>query len=120
MNDEDYVIRGTISPEEYEVVLTDLERIQEAFEEKRRDPKFCTNDGVRKWEKYLNKLGLEMIGSDTTLADPLQYLLERLYSGNLDGVVVRDPSTVSGVSTPGFIFMSREFAQKVLVLGGLP
>ena len=109
-----HVIRGTISPEEYEVVPTELEKIFRIFEKKWLANNVHRNGPI--WYDYLKSMGLESITSDTSLASPLDYLLERVYSGNFDKVVVRDPDPSSG----GFILMDRDFANKILVLGDLP
>lgn len=117
--DDPFVI-GTISGEEYEIVPTELEKIYRVFEKKWHDKKWhAARRGERpstEWHDYLvKKLGLEVLSSETILATPLDYLLERIYPGNFDRVVVRDP-----FPSNGFILMSKDFAHKILVLGDLP
>jgi hypothetical protein len=110
---------GTISGEEYEIVPTELEKIHRSFEKKWQHKKWHhAGRGLIQveWHDYLVKeLGLEVVSSETSLASPLDYLLERIYSGNFDRVVVRDPCP-----SKGFILMGKDFAHKVLVLGDLP
>ena len=109
-------IRGTIPPDDYyKVVETELEKISSFFSEKWES--FRGNDGRDRWNKYLTELGLDHIISETYLADPTDFLLEKMYSGDTTGkVVIKDPDH----SLRGFIVMPKEFAEKVLVLGGLP
>ena len=120
MNEDSWVIRGTISPEDYEnFVKTDLEKIYGFFENKWTEERFRSNTGRSEWKDYLVKdLGLEVLISENYRTSPLDVLLERIYSGNLgaDKVIMKDPDNASG----GFILMSRDFANKVIVMGGLP
>ena len=111
----DMEIRGTISPEEYQVVETELDKIKRFFSEKWET--FGGNDGRVRWSRYLTELGLDHLLSETYFADPTDYLLEKIYSEDMkDKVVIKDPDA----SLRGFIVMPKEFAEKVLVLGGLP
>ena len=109
-------IRGTISPDDYyQVVENELDKIKRFFSEKWDT--FGGNDGRARWSRYLAELGLDHIISETYYADPTDYLLYKIYSEDMkDKVVIKDPDA----SLRGFIVMPKDFAEKVLVLGGLP
>lgn len=109
-------IRGTISPDAHESE-TELVRIHGFFQDRFLEDRFHGNDGRSKWRSHVvDDLGLEMIVSQNYEPSPLDTLLEMIYSGSIDKVLVKDPDAATG----GFILMSRDFAKKVLVLGGLP
>lgn len=53
----------------------------------------------------------------------LSLLIDRINGGGFDGVVIEDPGISSGhVPTwgPNLLLISRDFADKVMLLGGLP
>jgi hypothetical protein len=94
---------------------TELERIYSIFERKYlTDNKFHTAPIRHRWNKYLKKLGLK--------TSSVEAVFEHLYSGEFSSVVVKNPpnNLGSGAGDEEIIIMSRDFAQKVLVLGDLP
>jgi hypothetical protein len=113
MNEDDIVdlaaefkIRTTIAPEDVYREPTERERIQGFFFAKfdsSRPPKVPGS-----WLDYVTGLGCVFLRFDE--------IIEDIYDGSIAGkVVVENPSSMGGV-----IVMTKEFAEKVLVLGGLP
>lgn len=106
-------IRGTIPPD-YQKEPTELEKIHSIFQSKWESGKFEGNGGRHNWNEYLQGLGLEIVGPFWT--DPLDAILEMIYSKNLSKIVIKNPDEHGGE----FILLDRDFAKKVLVLGELP
>lgn len=53
----------------------------------------------------------------------LSFLVERINGGGFDGIIIEDPGVSSNHNPtwgPNLILVSRGFADKVLLLGGLP
>lgn len=127
MSEEGFKVRGTIPPEHK--TQTDLDRIYIFFMQKwaeisaqTRKQTVCAGGEPQlrsiclgEWHKYIDNLGQEHIHPNYVHIDPLDNLLERIYSERVDKVVIKDPQ-----NKRGFILLTRDFAAKVLFMGGLP
>jgi hypothetical protein len=99
--------------DKYEVVPTNLERIQNVFTEKYNS----FQENKKSWDKYLGGLdGITRLRTSTYYATSWDLLLETLCEKEFDKVVIRDPAQPNR----DLIAMERDLARKVLALGGLP
>lgn len=116
---EDYVKKNMKKlSEQYEPVPSEFDKIRSAFVRKYEEICYRGDGPTRsqdKWRQYLLDNGCEFVGSDTHLASPLDNLMERIYSGIGDKVVVESPGFLKA-----FIIVPRDMSDKILVLGGLP
>lgn len=101
---------------------TDTEKVYDAFWQRYRRLWDDAGSGMREhdivelWEEWIKETeGLEHVKKFSNLAEPVDYLLERINEPGFNRLVIRDPS-----SRGDFIILERDFADKVLVLGGVP
>lgn len=74
------------------------------------------HDIVEVWEDILRGMkGVEHIRKFSGLAEPADYLMERVNEPGWNRLVIRDPG-----ERGNFIIVDRAFAERALVLGGLP
>lgn len=99
---------------------SDTEKVYDAF--LRRYRKFwdtgsgmSEHDIVDMWDDWVESLPVEHIKKFSNIANPVDYLLERVNQPGFNSVVIRDPG-----DNKNFLIMDREFADKVLVLGDIP
>ena len=98
------------------------EKLYDVFLEKYRSIWDDAGSGMREhdivevWEDLLRGMkGVEHVRKFSSVAESVDYLLEKVNAPGWDRVVVRDPS-----HRDNFIIVERAFAERALVLGGLP
>ena len=101
---------------------SDTEKLYDAFLDRYRRFWDDAGSGMREhdivelWEDWLKDTpGVEQVRKYSNLAEPLDYLLERVNKPGFNSVVVRDPG-----DSKGFLIVDRGFADKALVLGYVP
>lgn len=100
-----------------------VDKLQNIFHNKFKDPKFRDIDGFfdnNAWVDYMNQLDATLLTSGE-LGDEFADMINNEMFFKKKWVCLYDPrSLVRPLERPDFILLEKNFAEKVVSLGGLP